>query len=245
MNYQELLSELNNLQKKAESLRPLDNRQTDELRNYYRIGLTWSSNALEGNSLTETETKVAIEDGLTAAGKPLRDYYEAIGHAEAYQQVYRMLDSDAITEDQICYLHRLFYRKIDEENAGTYRKTRVFISGSKYVPPKPDEVAGKMKKLIDDLGINPGLHPAEWVAQLHKEFVFIHPFVDGNVRIARLLMNLALLKSGYTVAIIPPVKRIEYIQALEDAHTNEITFLQFIAEAVYQSQLEFLRMMGR
>lgn len=244
MDYQELLSELNNLHKKAESLRPLDNRQTDELRNYYRIGLTWSSNALEGNSLTETETKVAIEDGLTVAGKPLSDYYEAIGHAEAYQQMYELVASDAITEIQICEMHRLFYRKIDEENAGTYRKIRVFISGSKYIPPKPDEVAGKMKKLIVDLGSNPGLHPVEWAAQLHKEFVFIHPFVDGNGRVARLLMNLALLKSGYAVTIIPPVKRVEYIEALEDAHTNEAKFLQFIAEAVYQSQLEFLRMMG-
>jgi Fic family protein len=244
MEYQNILTKITDLQTKVEKLRPLDKQQIIELRNYYKIGLTWTSNALEGNSLTETETKVAIEDGLTAAGKPLRDYYEAIGHAQAYDFLYEMAKSESFDELQIKRLHYLFYKKNDDELAGKYREVRVFISGSRYLTPNPELVSAIMEALVKQFGKNPGLHPVEWAAKVHKEFVFIHPFIDGNGRVARLLMNFALLKSGYAITIIPPVKRIEYIHALEKAHTDEQDFLLFIAESVYQSQLEFVRLMG-
>lgn len=243
-DYNKLLNDLNDLQLKVQELRPLNLLQVKELRGYYKIGLTWSSNALEGNSLTETETRVAIEDGLTAGGKALRDYYEAIGHAESYDFLYEIVESEAITEDQIKKLHHLFYHRIDHENAGNYRNIRVFISGSRHTLPSPDEVPHKMKEFVDKLGKNPDLHPVEWAAQVHKEFVFIHPFIDGNGRMARLLMNFALLKSGYAITIIPPIRRIDYIVALENAHNNDSAFRQFIAEVVYQSQLEYVRLMG-
>lgn len=243
-DYDKLLNDLTEIQLKVQGLRPLNMLQVKELRGYYKIGLTWSSNALEGNSLTETETKVAIEDGLTAGGKPIRDYYEAIGHAESYDFLYEIVESEAFTEDQIKKLHHLFYHRIDHENAGNYRNMRVFISGSRHTLPSPEEVPDKMKEFVDKLGKNPGLHPVEWAAQVHKEFVFIHPFVDGNGRMTRLLMNFALLKSGYAIAIIPPIRRIDYIVALEKAHNNDSAFRQFIAEVVYQSQLEYVRLMG-
>lgn len=243
-DYDKLLNDLSEFQRKVQGLRPLNMLQVKELRGYYKIGLTWSSNALEGNSLTESETKVAIEDGLTAGRKPLHDYYEAIGHAESYDFLYEIVESEAFSEDQIRTLHYLFYHRIDHRNAGVYRYIRVFISGSRHTLPSPDEVSDKMKEFVDKFGKNPGLHPVEWAAQVHKEFVFIHPFVDGNGRIARLLMNFALLKSGYAITIIPPIRRIDYINALEKAHNDDSVFRQFITEVVGQSQLEYVRLMG-
>jgi len=105
------------------------------LKEYYRIGFTYSSNAIEGHTLTETETKVVLEDGLTIAGKPLRDHYEASGHSEAYDLIYSLSRKKTITEKDILNIHKLFYYRIDQESAGQYRKIPVVITGTTYVPP--------------------------------------------------------------------------------------------------------------
>ncbi|MBI9037699.1 MAG: Fic family protein [Bacteroidales bacterium] len=238
-----ILTKISQLQKKVETLRPLSEEQNEELKKYYKIGLTYSSNALEGNSLTESETRIAIEDGLTVAGKPLKDYYEAIGHARSFDLLFQLAKKEAFTEEDIKQLHKLFFQGIDAEKAGLYRNIRVFISGSKYSLPRPEEVPSKMKQFVLELGINPGLHPVIWASELHKRFVFIHPFIDGNGRVARLLMNFALLQNSYPITIIPPIRRIDYINALEKAHTDDKIFIEFIAEAVQQAQLEYLRLL--
>ncbi|MCL2866440.1 MAG: hypothetical protein FWF47_01620 [Clostridia bacterium] len=106
-----------------------------ELDAYYKIGTTYTSNALEGNLLTLTETKVLLEDGITVGGKPVRDFYEAIGHAKAYDYMLSAARSDdmVFTEEMICKLHHLFYSGIDTEQAGKYRDRQVFITGTEYV----------------------------------------------------------------------------------------------------------------
>ena len=229
---------------KIDMYRPMREPLLSELRAYYRIGLTWSSNALEGNSLTESETKVVLEDGLTVAGKPLRDHYEAVGHAQAYDTMWTLLDPRvALTEADILSLHRLFYSRINEAQAGVYRDTRVFITGSRFVPPAPDKVPSLMAEFVSWLNIAT-LHPVEWAAQAHLRFVFIHPFIDGNGRVARLLMNLCLLRHGYTLVIVPPILRSEYIRLLEKAHTDEKPFVDFIAERVLETQKDILRMLS-
>ncbi len=106
-----------------------------QLREYYRIGLTYSSNAIEGNTLTESETKVVLEDGLTIGGKPLRDHLEAVGHSEALNMVYGLSQGNIIDEQSILDIHRLFYHRIDSENAGRYRTKAVIITGTTYTPP--------------------------------------------------------------------------------------------------------------
>lgn len=216
-----------------------------QFRAYNRVGLTWSSNALEGSSLTESETKVVLEDGLTVAGKPLREYYEAVGHANAYDAMFGLADrSKPVTEAAIHELHRLFYLQIDEGQAGKYREQRVFISGSRFTPPSAEKVAGAMWEFARWMGENESiLHPVVLAAQAHKRFVFIHPFVDGNGRVARLLMNLCLLRGGYTLAIVPPVLQVEYIQLLEKAHTDDTAFVDFIAQRVLETQRDILRML--
>ena len=214
------------------------------LREYYRVGLTYTSNALEGNSLTESETKVVIEDGLTIEGKPLRDHYEAVGHAKAYDYVYQITEKEGLTEENILNLHRLFYQQIDAEKAGHYRNVKVYISGSRYAVAAVSKIPTEMQKLVKWYNANEKkLHPIELAATLHQRFVFIHPFVDGNGRVARLLMNLALLRNGFTIAIIPAILRHEYIYSLETAHTRPEVFTDFIADRVIATQLDLLRLM--
>jgi Fic family protein len=241
----ELLNKIDELQKQIDSMRPFDRETVISLKDYYRIGLTWSSNALEGNTLTESETKVVIEDGLTVSGKPLRDHLEAEGHARAYEWMYTLVNKNVIVEEDILKLHRLFYIKIDEENAGIYRKNKVFISGSKYTLPGPEKIPGLMNSFFDDItNIRKTEHPVIAAAKAHLKFVFIHPFIDGNGRVARLLMNLVLLQQGYIISLIPPVLRLDYISSIESAHEDENDFLQLICRCVHETQKDYLRMLN-
>lgn len=242
---QKIFNEIDELQKKINELRPLSEHQLKQIKEYYRIGLTYSSNALEGNSLTETETKVVLEDGLTINGKPLRDHFEAIGHSDAYDFLYTNIKNKEFFQETIKQLHHLFYFRINERWAGKYRDQKVFLSGSKYSCPKPEEVQTLMQQFVEQYGkLKPEIHPVEWAAKVHKEFVFIHPFIDGNGRVARLLMNLVLLQAGFEIAIIPPILRADYINALEKAHVDDADFILFIARCVKETQQDYIRMLS-
>jgi len=240
----EIFTEIDKLQKEINSYRPLSKHMLKQLKEYFRVGLTYASNALEGNSLTLTETKIVLEDGITIGGKPLKDHYEAIGHSEAYDWIYRLAANGAVTEANIKKLHKLFYQRLDEGKAGKYRKEKVFISGSKYILPPPEKIAGLMENFTRNMkNISKTRHPVEYAAVAHKEFVFIHPFIDGNGRVARLLMNLILLQKGYCLAIIPPVLRQDYISTLEKAHEDDKDFIRFISRVVNETQRDYLRML--
>lgn len=229
---------------KIDDLRPFQGDMLRQIKEYYKIGLTWSSNAIEGNTLTESETKVILEDGLTIGGKPLKDFYETVGHGKAYDFMFSMLDSKEITQEQIKEMHRLFYTGINEEMAGVYRVESVVITGSHYPVSKPEEIQQDMDALIKWIvNQRADYHPVEFAAMLHKRFVFIHPFIDGNGRVARLLMNAALIQNGYLLAVIPPILRHEYIALLEKAHTDEQPFIQFIADRVLESEKEIMRLL--
>lgn len=241
-NLSEILKDIDELQKQMTSVRPLTRGQLKQLRDYYRIGITYSSNAMEGNTLTESETKVVIEEGITISGKPLKHHLEAIGHASAFDYVYTLIRKNELKESDIKKLHRLFYQKIDEKNAGRYRKVRVYITGSQFIPPRPDELPQKMKELMKWY-LQVSDHPVVVAALLHQKLVVIHPFVDGNGRIGRLLMNLHLLKNNFPVTIIPPVLRAEYIAMLEKSHKDNEPFIRFIAGCVKQAQLEYIRLL--
>ncbi len=224
--------------------RPFEGNLLHEIKNYYRIGLTWSSNAIEGNTLTESETKILLEDGLTVGGKPLKDTFEALGHAQAYDFMFTLLRSRQLSEFDILTMHRMFYKDIDASAAGCYRTHSVIITGSKYPVCKVENIQQEMNGLLDwCMTERNKFHPIEFAAQLHKRFVFIHPFVDGNGRISRLLMNTALIQDGYMLAVIPPVLRHEYISILERAHKDDRPFMDFIAERVLESEKEIMRLL--
>lgn len=231
-------------QVKINELRPFKGHMLKQLQDYYRVGLTWSSNALEGNTLTISETKVLLEDGLTVGGKPLRYTFEAVGHADAYDFMFALLGNREIAEQDILTMHHLFYRSIDEANAGRYRDVEVFIAGSAHDVCEVDMIQEEMNSLIAWANSErDNYHPVAFAAQLHKRFVFIHPFVDGNGRLARLLMNAALIQDRSMLAVIPPILRQEYIAALEKAHTDDKPFVEFIADRVYESQKELIRLL--
>lgn len=243
MSLNNLLTKIDSTQQEINEYRPLDEPMLSQLKAYYRIGLTYSSNALEGNSLTETETKIVLEDGLTIGGKPLKDHLEAVGHSQAYDFMFSLMKSNLFTEQDILALHRMFYYQIDDKQAGRYRQQRVFISGSQYSVPNWTDVPKLMEEWLQQLPEQrEKLHPVEFAAQIHKDFVFIHPFIDGNGRLARLLTNLVLLQAGYLIVIIPPVIRAEYIASLEKAHKDDTDFRRFIAERILETQRDYLRL---
>lgn len=247
--YKDRIADIDKLKQELDKFRPLDESILQQLKQYYKISLTYTSNAIEGNSLTETETKVVLEDGITIGGKPLKDHFEAIGHSEAYDFLYKLSQAKEITEENILNLHKLFYRHITPDNAGTYRDKNVIITGSDFVPPSYKKVPDFMHDFANKIpDLRAKFHPVEFAALLHKELVTIHPFIDGNGRTARLLMNLALLQDGYAITIIPPILRNDYIYTLKQAQIDpkdDRPFINFVAEMVYESMKDYIRLIER
>lgn len=222
--------------------RPLTGNALQSIKDFYRVSLTYTSNALEGNTLTESETKVILEDGLTVAGHPLRELYEVTGHAGAYDFMWEQARRNLFSIEDIKQLHFLFYKQIDEKNAGVFRSEDVIISGSAYPLPSWREVPAEMFKFIDwSDKAREELHPIIFAAELHRRFVYIHPFIDGNGRTARLIMNLALLQAGYEILTIGPPSRLEYISCLEKGHTDPTPFNEFIIDREVESQKDMIR----
>ncbi len=249
MSYKELLEKIDFYKDEINKKRPLNSIEAKELDNYFKIGTTYTSNAIEGNTLTLSETKVIIEDGITVGGKPLKDCYEATGHAKAYDYMISIARGDnfEITEEVILKLHRLFYGGIDDEYAGKYRDIQVFITGTDYIPPKASDVPRLMKDFVEKLSeYKDAMHTVEYAAFAHRRLVDIHPFVDGNGRTARLLMNLILINKGYIAVSIAPVLRFEYMQALQAAqrkiNPDDDSFLCLIAECELEAQKDYYRM---
>lgn len=238
------IAQIDSIKSEIDKYRPLPPYLLPMLKEYFRIGLTYSSNALEGNSLTETETKVILEDGLTIGGKLMIEHLEVLGHSEAYDFMWKKTQDTLISEQDILELHRLFYYRIDEENAGNYRKVKVFVTGTDFTFPQPSDIPTMMKEFVEELvRIRHTLPLVHYAALMHIKLVTIHPFVDGNGRTARLLMNMALLQQGYPVTIIPPIMRSAYISAIRQANKGIIApFLDFIADMVYESSKEYLRL---
>ncbi|MCI9539086.1 MAG: Fic family protein [Eubacterium sp.] len=247
-NLQELIQKADSYKQKISSARPLAKEELKSLDDYFRIGFTYSSNALEGNTLTISETKILLEDGITVGGRPLKDCYEAVGHGSAYDFMLELARQQdlSITEDTIKKLHRLFYQKVDANQAGQYRSVQVYISGTEYIPPTPGEVPQLMKHLTNQIHSSwATLHPIELAAMAHKQLVDIHPFIDGNGRTARLLMNLILVNAGYGVVSIPPIFRNDYINALSASRRlNDMEpFSKLITECVIETERDYCRLL--
>jgi len=241
----DLFKKIDRLKTKIDGHRPMNSHMVKQLREYFRIGMTYSSNSLEGNSLTETETKIVIEDGITIGGKPVKDHLEVLGHSEAYDLLFRLSGHSEIMETNIRELHRLFYYRIDASRAGKYRKKKVIITGTDFTPPAPKRIPDLMASFVDGIPDDRSKHhPVEFAAILHGKLVTVHPFIDGNGRVARLLMNLGLLQAGYPVTIIHPVLRREYLDNLNKIHKGDLRpFNKFIAGCCHESAKEYFRLL--
>ena len=230
------------LTKKKESLdqyRPLAGALVKNLEDWFRIELTYTSNALEGNTLTRRETALVLEKGLTVGGKLLSEHLEATNHAAALDWVTAQVERKPkhLTEKDILYIHSFILKGIDDANAGHYRSVPVRIAGSPIVLPNYRKVPNLMMDFMAWLKSDALLHPVHLAAEAHYRLVTIHPFTDGNGRTARLLMNLLLLMTGYPPAIIRKQDRLKYITALEQAQMggSSENYEKLVHEAVNRS----------
>lgn len=226
--------------KELNKLRPLPFSAVKKLQEQFQIEMTYNSNAIEGNSLTLKETFLVINEGITVKGKPLKDHLEAKNHQEALEYLYDLVEKDkkqTISERFIRNLHQLVMQETDKEWAGRYRNSNVIIVGADHTPPDAIEVPIEMPKLVGWLRQNrKKLHIIELAALLHHKLVYIHPFFDGNGRVARTAMNLLLMQEGYPLAIILKNDRKKYYQVLKKADKgNLIPFVNFIAQSLERS----------
>jgi Fic family protein len=193
---------------------------------YNRIRLTYSSNAIEGNTLSLRDTKFLLEEQITIAGKPLIYVYEAAGHADAFDFVIEQAQDAAfkVTEELIKRIHFLFYHRINYKDAGTYRKVQVKIIGrDDLLFPHHAEIESAMKQFMEEFDeLNDITHPVALAAFAHLGLVGIHPFVDGNGRTSRLLMNAVLINQGYRPVNILPEEKHNYFQSIYDSQKNNL-----------------------
>ncbi len=234
--------------KQLDAYRPLPPALVSNLESWFTIELTYTSNALEGNTLTRKETAAVVEKGLTVGGKSLKEHLEATNHAKAIDKIYSLVvkHHEKITENDILDIHNTILRGIDDENAGHYRSVSVRISGSEVILPNPAKVPDLMEEFVAWLGGAGGeLHPTELAAEAHYRLVTIHPFVDGNGRTARLLMNLILMQHGYPPALIRMRDRIKYISGLEKAQLGgpKDDYSKIIFDAIDRSLDIYLKAM--
>jgi len=248
MELTELLRRIDALHTELAELRPLPAEALKRINDAVKVEYTYDSNRIEGNTLTLQETALVVGEGMTIAGKSMREHLEAINHAEAVEYIRDLAaDTTPITASTICGIHSIVLRGIDRENAGKYRTVPVMISGSRHTPPQPYAVAPLMEEFIAeyDRMERAAAHPVEVAAYLHDELVRIHPFIDGNGRTARLLMNLYLLRKGYPIVSLKAdaETKMQYYSALEVSHTDgrREKFVAFVADAVYNALSVYLK----
>jgi excisionase family DNA binding protein len=224
--------------RELDALRPLPKSALARLRMQFAIELAYNSNAIEGNSLTLSETRLVIEEGITVKGKPLREHFEALNHQKAFELLESFIKGKTpITEQTILDIHRVILSGIDDKYAGRYRDINVRILGAVKTPPRLEKVPQRMREYMTYLNQNPDhLNVIEKAGAAHYRLVEIHPFSDGNGRTARLLMNLYLMRHGYPVTMVLKVDRKRYYDRLKKADQGNIKpFMDFIGRNVERS----------
>lgn len=264
MEIRDLLAEIDRLKAEIDVLRPIDPAQERRIMQKFRLDWTYHSNAIEGNTLTYGETKAFLLHGVTAQGKPFRDYLEVRGHHEAINYLLEFVrQQNPLTEADIRELHKMILvepYEVDAVTADGRATTRLVTPGQYKSAPNhvitstgemhyyatPEETPAKMGDLMAWFRRETEkveLHPLILAATFHYQFVVIHPFDDGNGRMARLLMNLLLMQYGYPPVIIPLDKKGEYLLALEtaDADNNLDPFISHIGKGLLNSLDLFIR----
>ena len=237
--------EVDSLKKVLDSKRPIPKETLKSLRESINLEWTYNSNGIEGNTLTLRETQVVLE-GITVGGKSIKEHLEAINHEKAILFLDDLVkDNEPISEWNIKNIHQLVLKDIDNENAGRYRKENVTIKGATHIPPDYLKVPELMEKLILTYNTWSEYHPIIQAALLHGELVKIHPFVDGNGRTSRLLMNLVLMNNGYNPVIIKKESRLKYYEALDKAHTtgNYTDFVKLVTKLEIEMLKKFLELL--
>ncbi len=219
-----------------------------ELRERLEVRLTHHSTAIEGNTLTQSETQIVLEKGVTIGGKSLLEHLEVIGHRDALVFMLELADAGtALSEWNIREIHNLVMKGVDSPAIGAYRNLNVKAAGTEYRYPDHLRLQDLMAEFVLWWNEEIDLHPVAWASEAHLRFVTIHAFADGNGRVGRLLLNLALVRTGYPLAVIPVQQCSEYISALTQGQgTNDRAALDGpVMEAVERSLLEVLELCER
>ena len=232
--YERILSK----KKTLDSFRPLPPQLVKKLWEQMQIEFTYNSNAIEGNTLSLRETQLVIQEGVTVHGKSLREHLEARNHPEAVSYIEKLAEKEStIEQDDILKIHKLLMHGIDDQNAGKYRTGQVRVAGATFMPPQANRIQPMINELLQTLRQNPDeLTPIELAAFFHHKLVYIHPFIDGNGRTARLLMNVILMSNGYPFTALLKVDRPKYFRTLSEADNGSLVpFANFIARSVERS----------
>jgi len=221
---QALVAQVDDLKRCLESFRPLNPAQAANLQAAFDIEYTYDSNRIEGNTLTLLETHLVVSKGVTIGGKRLEEHLEAVNHKEAIDFIRDLASrNEDLSEYNLKCVHGLILRGIDTANAGTYRSVPVHIAGTTYVPPQPYMIPKLMEDLFRFYEANRrGMHPVLLASEMHERLATIHPFIDGNGRASRLVMNLVLLGNGFPIASVSgsPEGREGYYNALQTKQTG-------------------------
>lgn len=240
-----LLSTIAAKKQQLDKLRPMSIAALAGLQKSYDVELTFTSNAIEGNTLTLRETAELIEHGITVGGKPLRDHLEAVDHYNAVLLMRELAaQTTPINETTVCELHRRIVARSQPDIGGFYSTLPRRIAGSPVVFPNPAKIPQLMKTFGDSLTVIQPLPEDSFAA--HFRLVAIHPFADGNGRTARLLMNLLLLRQGYPPVAVHPQDRISYLDALEHASMRDdlVPFQTFMHQRLGDTLTEYLKVLG-
>jgi len=245
---QNILNEIDSLKKQLDNFREFDSYRIAQA---LELEYTFESNRIEGNTLTLRETDLVINEGLTVSGKSMREHLEAINHQEAVDYIKDLMQKKlSINEREVLSIHNLILRGIMPQDAGRYRNVQVMIKGSAHMPPQPYMVSKEMEEYFIWFDENKNkLHPVVLAAEMHERLVTIHPFIDGNGRTSRLVMNLILLQNGYIIANIKGDydSRMNYYNALEKVQTtgNKEDFLLFIAQTEKECLERYLSIVSK
>lgn len=217
-----IFDRLDDLAAQLRAMRPLNETELKRLRDEFVIEHTYDSNAIEGNTLTLRETALILQAGLTIAEKPIKDHLEAIGYRDAFEYVVTLADAGtSLSERVIKEIHSLVLMN-DRQNRGVYRSVPVTILGALHTPPQPYLVPVQMEQLLADYeSMKNRLHIVEALAEFHLRFEGVHPFIDGNGRTGRLILNLELIKAGLLPVNIKFADRRRYYDAFDAYHGEE------------------------
>ena len=240
---EKLIRSIKGKKKELDRHRPLNPSILRKLEEEFSIAWTYNSNAIEGNTLSIQETELVINEGITIGGKTVNEHLEAINHVKGIEYLKEIVQKKAeISENIIKEMHRIILSSIDDTEAGNYRRTNVRIVGANHLPPQSIKIPRLMEEFINWYYENDKkISVAEMAAELHYRLVMIHPFIDGNGRVARLLMNLYLMRNGYPPGIILKVDRKKYYRVLNEANLGrKENYENFIGRAIERSLILYL-----
>jgi Fic family protein len=239
----DLLLSIEGKKRELDSFRPFPAEIVRKLEEQFTVEWTYNTNAIEGNTLTLRETELVINRGLTIGNKSLKEHFEALNHKDGIKYIYDFVQKKKQLDEKVLFtLHKIILKNIDDTEGGHYRTSNVMITGAVHIPPSAAKIQRLMNEFFEWYYTHKRkLSIAELSAWVHYKLVYIHPFIDGNGRTARLLMNLILIQNGYPPAVILNVDRKKYYRVLKDADkTHYSGYMDFMGRSIERSLLIYL-----